>query len=96
MSLDLPDTIRRTVPAADMSARPRHATSGDACGRGWGGRCAASKGARCTCRCGGRNHGRHHGGRLQQLMLPFDLVPAPRPVPAAIVRAAIAQAADHA
>lgn len=31
---------------------------GDAiCGRGWAYRCAHAKGPRCTCRCGGENHG---------------------------------------
>jgi hypothetical protein len=28
------------------------------CGRGWSARCAASKGPKCRCRCGGANHGR--------------------------------------
>jgi hypothetical protein len=28
------------------------------CGKGWSGRCAASTGKRCTCQCGGANHGR--------------------------------------
>lgn len=27
------------------------------CSRGWGNRCPASKGPRCTCRCSGANHG---------------------------------------
>lgn len=45
------------------------------CGKGWRARCAASKGAKCTCRCGGANHGKtrteeaqksgqHHGIRV--------------------------------
>lgn len=28
------------------------------CGKGWRARCAASKGTKCRCRCGGANHGR--------------------------------------
>jgi len=28
------------------------------CSKGWGDRCAASKGKRCKCACGGANHGR--------------------------------------
>lgn len=27
------------------------------CSKGWSDRCARSKGKRCTCRCGGHNHG---------------------------------------
>ena len=27
------------------------------CSKGWGARCAASKGKRCKCQCGGKNHG---------------------------------------
>lgn len=33
------------------------------CSRGWGRRCAASKGKRCKCACGGDNHA---GGRFRQ------------------------------
>jgi hypothetical protein len=34
------------------------------CGKGWAHRCAASKGRRCQCACGGRNHGTLHGKSL--------------------------------
>ena len=27
------------------------------CSKGWGGRCARSRGTKCRCACGGRNHG---------------------------------------
>jgi hypothetical protein len=30
------------------------------CGKGWSGRCAASVGKKCRCRCGGSNHGRKY------------------------------------
>jgi hypothetical protein len=30
------------------------------CSKGWNKRCAASKGKRCTCECGGENHGKGH------------------------------------
>lgn len=30
--------------------------SEQSCGKGWGARCAAAKGTKCTCACGGRNH----------------------------------------
>ena len=30
------------------------------CGRGWSGRCAASTGKKCRCKCGGANHGTAH------------------------------------
>jgi uncharacterized protein DUF6166 len=31
------------------------------CGKGWADRCANSRGKSCSCRCGGRNHGRARG-----------------------------------
>ncbi len=30
------------------------------CSKGWTKRCAASKGKKCTCACGGANHGKDH------------------------------------
>jgi hypothetical protein len=38
------------------------------CSKGWAKRCAASRGARCRCRCGGQNHGE----LLRQLAFEFD------------------------
>ena len=32
------------------------------CGKGWSKRCAAAKGTKCTCRCGGENHGTKRSG----------------------------------
>lgn len=31
------------------------------CSKGWGDRCARSKGPKCRCQCGGVNHGKAHG-----------------------------------
>jgi len=31
------------------------------CTRGWEGRCPNAKSKRCTCQCGGRNHGKNRG-----------------------------------
>jgi len=31
------------------------------CGKGWTERCASAKGAKCTCSCGGENHGKKSG-----------------------------------
>lgn len=41
------------------------------CSKGWGARCASSKGKKCTCKCGGKNHGKEVGeGALAEPMLP--------------------------
>lgn len=32
------------------------------CSRGWSNRCPSAKGKRCTCKCGGENHGKAHQG----------------------------------
>lgn len=45
-----------------VSFRPRE------CSKGWAKRCAASKGARCRCACGGA----HHGALQAQLVLFVD------------------------
>lgn len=34
------------------------------CSKGWGNRCAISKGKKCRCRCRGHNHGAAHGRSL--------------------------------
>ncbi len=34
--------------------------NGSQCSKGWGKRCANSKGKKCKCRCGGTNHGKNH------------------------------------
>jgi len=41
------------------------------CSKGWGTRCAGSKGKKCTCKCGGKNHGAKVDERsLDEPMLP--------------------------
>lgn len=39
------------------------------CSRGWTARCARSKGAKCTCACGGANHG-NPAARLNKISSP--------------------------
>lgn len=41
------------------------------CSKGWGTRCASSKGKKCTCKCGGKNHGTEvDEGALAEPMFP--------------------------
>ena len=47
----------------------REAEGNDApqCGKGWADRCRNAKGAKCSCKCGGHNHGKNklrHGKRI--------------------------------
>jgi hypothetical protein len=56
------------------------------CGKGWTERCAHAKSAKCTCRCGGENHGKARpvieGGKeradVSEVLQLADLAIAPR------------------
>jgi len=37
------------------------------CTKGWDRRCPSAKGRKCTCRCGGRNHGKSRGNTQDSL-----------------------------
>lgn len=45
----------------DEHSRDAGGDSGPTCTPGWGDRCASSTRARCTCACGGHNHGGRRG-----------------------------------